>query len=455
MALQNIVNVSISLDTAPITQAGFGTPIFIGKHRWFPQRHRVYTSATAAAAELGADSDELKAVNAIFSQTPAPTSVMVGRRNGDALLTPTTPTDGMVFSVTVEDQDGNTLVASYTAESGDTAEDVVDAIKAAIDGDAEIGAATTTTKTGTGASTTLTIADADTSHQFGVGSLTNIAVSVASTETASAVIAAVEEETTDFYYVTAHDHTETFVLAMAAAIEARSKVYAVSIGTVGSIAALADPATDILGKLAAGEYFRTIGMFHQNADTSFPECAYVGVGAPRQPGKITWSHKRLAGVSVSAHPTTGKKLSASEKNALADRNANFVEDVGGVAITREGKVVAGEWIDVITSRDLLVARITEAYQSKFINTPKVPYTDSGINSLRGVLTTTLNRYISNESTPNILDEANPYTTNFPKAADVPFNDKANRVLNASFKCYLAGAIHVAFLDGSLTYQANG
>jgi hypothetical protein len=131
----------------------------------------------------------------------------------------------------------------------------------------------------------------------------------------------------------------------------------------------------------------------------------------------------------------------------------MITTVGGVDIVREGKVVGGEWIDVIQSRDLLVARITEALQTKLISVGKVPYTDSGINSLRNVVETVLDRYVSTDVRPNILQENNPYETTFPPAVDVSFNDKAARTYSASFKAYLAGAIHVVTVDGVLTYDA--
>ena len=45
-----------------------------------------------------------------------------------------------------------------------------------------------------------------------------------------------------------------------------------------------------------------------------------------------------------------------------------------------------------------------------------------------------------------------YTITAPRAASVPFNDKANRVLNdVSFTARLAGAIHAVNIKGTLTY----
>ena len=53
--LTDIVNVSISLDTTGVQQAGFGVPIFIGAHRWFPERFRSYNNIQAVSEDIPTD----------------------------------------------------------------------------------------------------------------------------------------------------------------------------------------------------------------------------------------------------------------------------------------------------------------------------------------------------------------------------------------------------------------
>jgi len=451
--LQNISNVSISLSTVAVSRQGFGIPLFIANTRSFNERVRTYTTIEAATADFLSGSDELAAATAFFSQIPAPKSVKIGRREADLILTPDTPALDDVYTVTVGDTDGDSVVVSVTAIALDDEEAIVDGLKAAIDGDPNVSVHVTTTKNGTGASATLTISPTLTSDAFNVASLLKLTPSFTSSEVAGDALAAVEAIDSDFYFVTAHDHTETFVLAMALAVEARSKMYFVSSAEQDSIAALAEPATDTLGKLFELNYFRTAGIYHQDADTKFTECAFVGKGAPYNPGTITWANQQLAGVSTSAN-SGGVKLTATEQNNVVARECNFIQNVGGVDITRQGRVVAGEWIDVIRSRDLLEARLNEAYQNQLINAPKIPYTDSGINSLRSTASSVLSRYVTTETQANILEEVNPFTLDFPRARDVSFADKAARTFNGSFEAFLAGAIHVASVSGSLTYSGD-
>ncbi len=459
MALQDIANVTITLETASVSRAGFGTPLFIGAHRWFPERIRTYTDITEVEEDIPAGSIEHAAASAFFAQSPAPTQIQIGRRTANIILTPDAPAEYDEFTVSVTFDNGTsaqTVNASFVAGSGQDQEDVVDGLIADIENGGIVGTGVAATKVGTGASATLKIAPAVAGTNFSISGISsNLTLSVADvTETASQVLSAIEAVDNDFYVVTAHDHTSTFVLAMAAAIETRSKIYGVSGQSADYIAAVGEPATDLFGQLKDLQYFRTFTLFHHDADTEFPECAWIGKCLPSDPGTITWSHKRLSGVDVSQDPSTDLKLSTTQKNNLADRNANFVESAGGFAITREGKVAAGEWIDIIQSRDLLVARITEALQNLLINAGKIPYTDSGINSVNSTVISVLSRYVSTKTQPNILQETNPFTTSFPKAKDVSFADKAARVLNGSFVGFLAGAIHVANVTGKLTLDAT-
>ena len=451
MPLQDIVTVDISLETTSVSQAGFGTPLFIGSHRWTNDRVATYASLTEAGVDLPADSPEYAAMQAYFGQTPSPSFVKLGRREADVTLSPVNVVvNTSVHAVTVTDGNGDVVVASYTAGAIDDEEAIVDGLKGLIDADPQVSLTVTTTKNGTGASATLTLSPTGASDTHAISTLGNLTYAFASTEVAGDVMTAITTIDDDFYFVSASDHSETFVLALAADVEARSKIYFVSLAEQGTLSALADPATEIMGKLYDLNYFRTAAMFHATADTTFPECAWIGRGAPATPGTITWSHKQLGGVAVSADPSTGSSLTSTQINYVNDRNGNFVYKVGGVSIVRTGKVVGGEWIDVIRSRDFLVAKLSEAYQNKLINAPKVGFTDSGINSLKGVCESTLSRYQSTPTEVNILEEVDAFTTNFPRAVDVSFADKSNRHLAASFKAYLAGAIHATSITGTLT-----
>ena len=455
MAYQDIVNVNVSLQTTASSRAGFGTQLFIGAHAWFRERVRSYSSLTAAAQDLPTTSNEYKALQAVFAQSPQPQTVKIGRREATTTLTPTGAVDATTYSVRVEVNGGDFVVASYTATvPTDTQETIATALKAAIDGDVDVSAHVTTAVVGTGADAVLTIAATTSTDEYAVSALTELTTTFASTETAADVLAAIKLEDNGFYFVTAHDHTEAFILAMAAAIEAEKKLYFVSSSDENVLAALANPATDTFGKLYDSNYFRTVTLYHQNADTAFPECAFVGRFSPSDPGTVMWTIKTLSGVSKSTAlngGTTATPLSSTQKTNLGNRNANFIDNQRGVDIVYGGKTVGGEWCDIIRSRDYIEDQTEAALFNLKLNQPKIPFDDVGINQIKATVISVWDDLITSEGSPNILDSAKPYKLSFPRAADVSFADKQARTYTASATMYLAGAIFLTELNVDLTY----
>ena len=343
MALENIVTVDITLNTTAVSRQGFGTPIFISAHSYFPERTRGYPSLSSAKDDIPEDSPTYKALQSFFSQQPSVPLVFIGRRDVDeTIITPDAIVVGKVYSFGLATGTNTAVTVSHTAVVGDTAEKVVGAWVTYLASSPITGV--TVTKVGTGTTAKLKLVSS--SDPLVISSLVRVTDSYVTTETASQVLSAIEEENTDWYFVTAEDHTETFVLQMAEAIEARTKIYGVSVQQSSALSALTDPATDILGKLKASNYFRTLAVWHHEADTKFVECAFIGYNAPFDAGSVTWNLERLQGVSASADPVTGKRLTFTQKNNLASRNANFVDLIDGVVATREGKVAACEWIDL-------------------------------------------------------------------------------------------------------------
>lgn len=448
MSYQEIVQVNISLQTTAVSRAGFGTPMFIGDGVWFTERSRTYSSIDAAADDLPTDSDEYKALQAAFSVDVPPSQVKIGRRDADEIvLTPEAATAaGQVYEITVVGTDDVAITATFISVTGS---ETAAAITADLVADlAGIVGVTVTDNTGT-----FTLAKSG-SDPYSVNGLSRLDYAITSTETAANLMAAIVAEDDDFYFVAANDHTTPFVLAMAAEIEARTKLYFTSSQETAALTAYSPTATDALAQLRQGNYFRTSGWFHHLADTQFPEMLYISIAAPADPGKKVWGNNKVTGSPAAKNPTTNNLLSPTEKGYLEDRYANYTEEKGGVTITRSGKVAGNEWIDIIRNRDFLEARATENYQNFLINSPVVPYTDNGITKVRNVLSSTLGRYVETEAQPNILQETNPFTINFPRRKDVSFSDVAAREFKGSFVAYLSGAIQIAKIDGTLTYEAQ-
>lgn len=444
---EQMVNVTISLETSPISRASFGIPLFIGAHAYFPERIRVYNNITSVGNDFPTFSDEYKAAVSAFSGDPKISQIKIGRRAVDSIqVVPEASTAaGQLYTISVTGTDGITVGASVTTTGGEGQTTIAAALATALAG--------ITGVTANAAGNTVTITKVGTGEMI-ISNVRRVGVTATVTEAPATTLQEIEEVDNDWYFVAAHDHTNSFVQAMASAIEAREKEYFVALQDPSNISALVDPPTDTLGILQSDGYLRTTGWFHDEADSIFPEMAYIAAGAVFDPGKGVWANQKIEGAGGAARdPATGKLLTTTQKNNLTQRNANFVEFTAGVNVTsaQSGKLAGNEWVDVVRNRDFLKARITEQYQFFFINQPVVPYTQPGIDRAESVLATELNRYVETEKQPHILRKDVPFEIRFPKAKDISALTKATRIFTGEFDGYLSGAIQIAKINGTLSY----
>lgn len=449
MAYKPIVSVSISLDTAAVNRASFGTPIFIGDHYWFKERVRTYSSIEAVADDIPTDSDEYKGALKAFSQDIPPSFVKIGRREADSVLIVVDPATaiGQTYSISILDTAEATVTASFISITGsETAVDIAADLVADL-----VGVTGVTVTDNSDGTFTLTKSGSD---NFAITAISGLDYSYTTTETPADILNNISEEDDDYYFIATNDHSDTFVMAMAAQVEARTKEYFVALQDSTNLGAYSEVATDTMSKLAQNEYNRTTAWYHHEANTTFPEMAFISVAAPADPGKKVWGDNKVATVSASKSITTGLPLNETAKNNLVAKNANFTETVGGIVITRQGTVASGNWIDEIRDRDFLEARTKEALQDLLIRTPKLPYTNAGIARVENVLASTYSRYVETETQVNILEAGTPYVISLPRRKDVPFSDITARTLNGQVTLYLTGAILVINIVGSATYNAQ-
>lgn len=443
MAITDIANVDISLQSIGVTRQGFGTPLFIDAHRYFEERVRAYSSLSGVAEDFPTTSASYRAAQQFFSNSPAPRIIKLGRRDATAVLSVGVVAEGTQFSVTVNSGE-DSVTASYTAVALDTAVQVVTALKTAIDASAPIAAATNTTVVGS----TLEIA-AEVGFSFSVVEGANTSLSFATTETAADVMTAITEEDNDFYFVTAADKSETFVLAMAADIEARVKMYFVSTSAAASYGVLATPAAsgDILGKLKDGAYNRTAGMYAHNASTDHPECYFVGYNAPFDAGSVVWTN--LVVTLPLALNAGGSVLTQTQQNNVDLRNASFVRNEGGVNAMRGGKVASSEKIDVIRGRDNMQVDLKADLQTLLLSQKggKLPYTNDGLNTVRSVINGVMTRYVNRQFiNPN-------YLIIVPDVSTISSAKKQAGLLDdITFRAELTQAILLVDLRGTLELE---
>lgn len=432
MSLAEIVNVQISIDNAAVQRASFGTMMFLGLHKAFAETNRTYSTVQGLLDDgFAATSQEVAVATAVFSQAVTPTQLIIGRRQTDTnVISVGTVADNTNYTVTI---DGT----PYTFDSGVAATNIT--IAAGLT--ALIDPADPTVDVTNNLDGTFDLNPTVASTAYAVSTTANLtqAPDVAGADTLTATISAIRQTNDVWYALTAHSHVVADVLEVAGVIETLKKIYLYSSSDADI---LTTAGTDIFTQLAALSYARTAGLYDPDADSAFPEAAWLGVMLPKDPGSATWAFKTLVGQD--ADPLT--QTESTNARAIT-KNGNTYELIGGVSITRYGTVHEGEFLDVIRGVDWLESRMTERIFGKLVSVDKIPYTDSGVASIEAEVRAQLLEAIDQ----GVIAEDPSFVVVAPKVANVPPGDKIARRLPAiTFSATLEGAIHAITVTGTVS-----
>lgn len=446
--LDRIANVQISLRTTAITELSFSDMLILGSHVLSTARAIAITGADELLDMGLSSTDPLYfAARDAFAQIPAVRQVFIGRRQVDEVGINVTRAAPVDYSVTLKWRDGTgtqqTATATYTGLPADTPALIATGVASAIN-------ATAAPVTATALDSNVSIENDVSGAAMGVTVAGNLEMTVAaSTESVTDALAAISNGPFNWYGLVITSRDPADVKAAAAWAETNEKLF----GTASADPNIIDSGStsDIASDLMANQYFRTFGFYSANAAIQYPEAAIMSSMFTFYPGQETWALKKLAGI-IYDELTEGQAITAHSKNfSTFELFRNF-------AVTQGGKVAAGEWIDVIRLRDQLVESIRVSVVSAMINADgKVPYTDDGIQIIGNAIRAPLDLNVRRGGiAPEELDESDrvipSYTISLPRSSQVPFNDKANRVLNdVKFTARLAGAIHIVNINGSLSY----
>lgn len=423
---KDIIQINITRETQGVTRQGFGTPFFLGLHAAFPERVRTYTSIEGAE-ELGTDSVAYAAVSAFFSQEISPEFVKVGRQKVDDVDFTVAVANNATYTLTV---DG--VEVSYTSDADATATEISGGLAAEF-----ASASAPGTFTDNDGSFSILPADAD---DFSVTFTSNINATYNTTETLTDAVAACRAEDNDWYFLTAYTHDTSDILELAAYAEARTLIYGTSYS--GSDALSATDTTDAGSQLQALNYDRTFIIYTSNT-SQFPECAIIGLQAPKDPGTTTWKFKQVSGVTATNLSTTQSIILKGTKYDYG-KGYNTFEPTGGVDIFAEGRVVSSEFLDVIRGVDWLEARMREEIYLTLINSEKIPYTDAGFTIIEGRMRSVLNRAV-------VRGFLSDFTINVPDPRSIDTNSRINRVASGfTFNGTLASAVHFVEVNGTVS-----
>ncbi len=442
--ISNIVDVTITKETQAVSQQGFGTPLIIGPNAGTGVKEvNTYESLSEVASDYADSTDEYKAANAFFAQSPRVKQVKIVRHSSKVAMVETIVLSadlitGNVISVKV---DGvvvtETFAVSHLATM--TAFAVKLAATAGI-GTAVVGGPNDRTITCTAAKAGVPFSLTEAGITGGASQASIVmTITVANVGLVTDLNDIVLLDN-DWYGLITTSRDEDEVKIVATWIEANYKIYFTTSSDADIYSAVST--TDIAYVLKESNRDRTQVTFNEDT-TDWIDAGWMGKGLPYTPGSITWKFKKVAGPAASP-------LTATQRNAVLAKNANLFTKIAGVDMMEEGTMASGEFIDVIHGIDWLRARMAENIFAILANAKKVPYTDAGVAIIEAAIRAVLENAIKVGLLARSPDQfgGNDYLVTVPKVSEVSDNDKANRLLpDVTWQAILAGAIHKILIQG--------
>lgn len=439
MALSDIVNASITLETARTVAPGFGIPLLLSHSAAWAERVRSYSSLAAVGADFAVTTPEYLMARAIFSQDIVPPIIKIGR----CALVPTqrwaiTPVafNSTIYKLTVVGTNGVENVVSITSDASATVAEIIGALKTAIDA---LGLAITTSDQTTFLRIVANVAGAFFAVYVDDVSKLGIAQDHADPGLATD-LAAIQLEDPAWYCPVDPFPSALVVAAIAAWAEANTKLYIQDSQDSKIVTDVLSGATDIAATLKTSAYARSSVWYHRKFH-EFLASALLGRVLPIDPGAEVWAFKTLRTISTDI-------LTPTQRTNALNKFANVYEDVAGIGITEMGKVAANEWIDVIRGRDWQISDMSTRVFTDLAAADKIPYTNKGIAIIKGDMRASLKLGVERgflsddpEDEPQVLG---------PKASEVSPADRAARKYTATFSARLAGAIQLVTITGTLS-----
>lgn len=428
--LSQIVSVSISANSRTPSRTGFGTLLFLDFHSVFTDHYRTYTDLAGMASDgFSVYSPQYRAAAAAFGQNPAPASIVIGRLPAAPSTTwtvvCTSAVQGDHVKLTVVSPDGTVTPIDYTILAAATTTTVATAIELLIEACPGIDSTSSTA--------TVTVTPTTSGQRFWIYGEQNCEIK----ETTAAAgydteLTALQLLTDDWYFVCIGSNSQANVNAVAAWAQAQTKLFFAATGATDELTGVGTFGSTL--KTAA--YTRTVALYASNT-AQLPADAWVGVGAPQDPGSITWAFKTLAGVTASI-------LTSTQRSNLETDNINHYQTVAGVNITRQAKVASGEYIDIIHGIDALQARIQEDVFALLANSKKIANTASGKDLIANAILGAMKAFEGTTEQPGLLDVGTS-VVNMDNAVV-----SGRNLTGVRFSATLAGAIHFVSIVGTLS-----
>lgn len=422
--LDQIIDISISLSTKTITQAGFGIPMFLGESMKINQRVKSYSNMTEVAIDFASTDPEYKMASAAFSQEKTPAAIMIGKKVAKA----------------------STTITASTNPSGD----IVNINQTGIGIEAEIGASVVVAGFNeaeyNGTFIIATVVD-DNNIQYTAASTPSATPATGSgayvlSETWGNAVQYCYNFNSTWYALAITSAVEADILSAAGKIESLKRFFLARSSDADNL-----DSTDtgsILYQLNALSYDRTATIYNGDTANYFADAAWIGRMLPTVPGSSNWAFKSLVGILPD-------DLISSQSSGVFTNKGNTYESFASQSITRLGYVASGEYIDVIRGADWLQARLQENLYSTLINLEKIPYTGAGAVIIENKIREILDQGVDNGLIAADGNGLGQYTVTIPDISSISASDKLARLFSGiEFTATLAGAVNKIAITGNLS-----
>ena len=233
-----------------------------------------------------------------------------------------------------------------------------------------------------------------------------------------------------FLYVITDAATDTEKEAIADYVETQSRMFYVFSDSNAATYTVAT--TDIFSKLKAKGYDRSFGIYTKDGvGNAMIEAAWVGRFSAEPIGSAIWIYKELDGIIADGY-------TATEESYLQSKNANYYTTVEDDSVVfGDGKVVGGEFADVLLGSVWLEVRMGERIWGLIKAQNKINYTNAGISMVEIKMREVLDEAVA----MNILTADDPIRVVVPNANNIPSSTRNTRILSGiTFEARLAGAI---------------
>ncbi len=333
-SLDQTITVNVLKGPGGVPRGNFGLPMWMTHEQYSPLRAASYADIDEVNSVYPVGSATRDAASVFFGQSPRPAKLIIGTKLGSVNLTPVAVNDTL-YEVVI-----NGFTIGFTSDVSATIAEITAGLVAAIDAHPTVGPLTTTT---------------DNTTDFDVDSAGTLPFSLTIPASSTALLTAVHSdavgetvstglglirEADDSWFVLLHQTVaQADILSLASDINALKKMHCWLSRDADDLVAATTTSTGAQLKTLNRE--KTFGIRDSSpVQNERKDMAFVGNGFTRDIGAVTFKWKVLNGV-------TPDEFTSTQEAGMEAKNINFYSDITmGVPITQEGKVAAGEFIDV-------------------------------------------------------------------------------------------------------------